>query len=138
MFAKLAAILSIAALVAAAPFEIEQRAAATPYTGEITHYDVGLGSCGKTSTAGQAVVALAVPMMKNGANPNKNPLCGQTIEIVYQGKTTDATIVDTCQACAMDDVDMSNSLFTTVAPQGNGRVHGVTWRFKSTATGLRP
>ena len=77
--------------------------------------------------------ALSVAMMANGANPNTNPKCGKTIHLFNPttGSSTKATIVDTCQACAYADVDLSDSLFVTVAPDGDGRVSGIQWSFDS-------
>ena len=101
------------------------------YTGDITHYEVGLGSCGTTNTDSQAVCALSVAMMANGPNPNTNPKCQTTITLFnpITGSSTQATVVDTCQACAYEDVDLSPSLFETVAPTGDGRVHNINWSF---------
>ena len=101
------------------------------YTGDITHYAVGLGSCGYTNTNSEAVVAIAEGMMApgNGINPNKNPWCGKMITISYAGKQTQAKIVDTCGGCARGSIDLSPTLFKTVAPNGDGRVHGVKWWF---------
>ena len=67
--------------------------------------------------------------MKNGPNPNNNPVCGSTINIYNPntGTTHTATIVDTCEGCAEYDIDVSPSLFSAVAPNGNGRVHGIDW-----------
>ncbi|MCJ1441648.1 MAG: hypothetical protein MMC23_002138 [Stictis urceolatum] len=129
----IAAATALLAVASAAPTKRENN-----FTGDLTYYDVGLGSCGITNGPGDAIVALAVDMMQNGANPNANPLCGQTITISYNGVQTQATIVDTCQACATDDLDASTSLFSTVAPNGDGRVHGVSWWFNSTPDGSRP
>ena len=55
--------------------------------------------------------------MANGANPNNNPKCGSKISIQSpaSGQTIPATVVDTCEGCAMYDIDVSDSLFTTVA-----------------------
>lgn len=92
-----------------------------------THYDVGLGSCGWISTAGEAVVAIPHGMMNNPANPNVNPRCGTTITISYQGAEHQATIVDTCGGCDDAAIDLSDSLFAAVAPNGDGRVHGINW-----------
>ena len=36
---------------------------ATAYTGDVTYYSAGLGSCGLTSTDSDAIVALSVPMV---------------------------------------------------------------------------
>ncbi|KAK1074520.1 hypothetical protein LTR74_001116 [Friedmanniomyces endolithicus] len=103
------------------------------YTGDITHYDVGEGSCGWTNSDSEAVVAIPHGMMNNGANPNNNPLCGQMITISYAGATTQAKIVDTCGGCDGAAIDLSPTLFTTVAPSGDGRVHGVEWWFDGSA-----
>jgi expansin (peptidoglycan-binding protein) len=67
--------------------------------------------------------------MANGANPNANPKCGQKINIYYNGQVTQATIFDTCPSCAEGSLDLSPSLFQAVAPNGDGRVHGVTWSY---------
>lgn len=68
-------------------------------------------------------------MMANGANPNANPMCFKKIRIqgLAGGQTTMATVVDTCMGCAPDSIDVSWSVRRKVAPQGNGRVHGVVW-----------
>lgn len=123
-----ALVFAFAAAIAALPLDTRVN---LPYTGDITWYTTGLGSCGTTSHDTDAIVALSIPMMNNGANPNANPLCGKTISIFnpITGTTTQATVVDTCQACAPADVDMSPTLFTTVAPTGNGRVSGIKWGF---------
>jgi len=101
------------------------------HTGDITYYDieVGLTSCGLTGSNSQALVALSAADMKNGVNPNANPLCGKTINISYNGATHSATIYDTCPECASGSLDLTNSLFKAVAPNGDGRVHGVSWTF---------
>lgn len=106
-------------------------ASGSQYTGDITHYDVGLGSCGWTSTDGEAVVAIPTDLMNNGPNPNNNPLCGTYITISYAGQTHQAKIVDTCAGCLSTSIDLSPTLFTTVAPNGNGRVSDVVWWFDS-------
>lgn len=122
-----ALVIAFAAIAAAAPLESR----ALQYTGDITYYVTGLGSCGITSAKTDAIVALSIPMMNNGLNPNKNPLCGKTISVFNPdtGATTQATVVDTCTGCAYGDVDMTQTLFNTVAPTGNGRVHGIQWGF---------
>jgi hypothetical protein len=101
------------------------------YTGDITYYDieVGLTSCGLSGSNSQNLVALAVGMMQNGANPNNNPLCGKKINIYYQGSAHQATIVDTCPSCTGGSLDLTPSLFKLVAPNGDGRVSGVSWSY---------
>ena len=45
------------------------------------------------------------------------------------GQAHEATVVDTCQGCAMHDIDVSPGLFDKVAPDmnGAGRRHGIEW-----------
>ena len=95
----------------------------------MTYYDVGMGSCGWTSTPSEAIVAIPVSQMNNPANPNANPLCGKMVNIHYGGKTKSAKIVDTCMGCKSGDLDMSTSLFSFFAPMSEGRVGGMTWSF---------
>lgn len=99
------------------------------YSGDMTYYTPGLGSCGIQSNSNEPVVALSIPMMANGANPNANPKCGTKIGIwnPYTKTQHEATIVDTCYACKYEDIDVSESLFKAVAPGGDGRVHGIDW-----------
>jgi len=104
-------------------------ASGATYTGDITYYETGEGSCGWTSSDSDAIVAIPHGMMANGANPNANPLCGTYITISYAGSTNKAKIVDTCMGCDGASIDLSPTLFTAVAPDGDGRVHGVEWWF---------
>lgn len=65
-------------------------------------------------------------MMNNPPNPNDNPLCGTQITITNPatGNTAQATIVDTCEGCAYEDIDVSPSVFEEVDPSGlaDGRI----------------
>lgn len=101
------------------------------YSGDITYYDVsvGAGSCGWQGSNGQDLVAIAADVMQNGANPNDNPNCGKTINIYYNGNTHTATVYDTCPTCSGGSLDLTQELFQKVAPDGDGRVHGVSWSF---------
>ncbi|KAL9588507.1 MAG: hypothetical protein Q9203_002692 [Teloschistes exilis] len=99
------------------------------YSGDMTYYTPGLGSCGITNNSNDLVVALSIPMMGNGANPNNNPKCGSWIGIWNPVTKTkhEAQVVDTCFACHYTDIDVSPALFKLVAPDGDGRVHGIDW-----------
>ena len=35
--------------------------------------------------------------------------------------------MDTCMGCKPEDIDVSPALFKMVAPNGDGRVHGIAW-----------
>ena len=100
------------------------------YSGDMTYYTPGLGSCGITNTESDLIVALSQDIMQNSGSPNNNNQCGSQISIwnpsnPSQGYT--ATVVDTCIGCSMYDIDVSPALFKLVAPNGDGRVHGVDW-----------
>lgn len=87
--------------------------AGASYTGDFTWYDPGLGACGITSTSDQAIVAISHvlfdPSTPNG-NPNNNPLCGRTLDLVGKdGTTYTATVVDRCVGCAESDLDLTIS-----------------------------
>ena len=100
---------------------------ALAYTGEMTYYNTGVGSCGATSADTDKIVALSVAKMNNGVNPNNNPLCFKHITITNSnGVSQDATIVDTCTRCAQDAIDVSPALFEALAPLSSGRVT-VSW-----------
>lgn len=99
------------------------------YTGDLTYYDPGMGSCGYQSGPGDHIVALSREIMQNGANPNANPRCGSKIGIwnPQTHKKYEATVVDTCVGCKKMDIDVSPALFKLIAPNGDGRVHGINW-----------
>ncbi|KAL9073617.1 MAG: hypothetical protein Q9161_002859 [Pseudevernia consocians] len=99
---------------------------AKAYSGDMTYYEAGLGSCGYTNSDSDAIVALSTEIMNNGANPNDNPLCGSSISITNPttGSVHSATIVDTCEGCSEYDIDVSPSVFEAVDPNGlsDGRI----------------
>lgn len=99
------------------------------YTGDMTYYDPGVGSCGIASGPNEDVVALSKEIMRNGANPNANPRCGSRIGIwnPQTKKKYSAKVVDTCQGCKKGDIDVSPALFKKIAPNGDGRVAGINW-----------
>ncbi|KAI4271705.1 MAG: hypothetical protein L6R38_006805 [Xanthoria sp. 2 TBL-2021] len=115
---------------------------ADAYKGDMTYYEPGLGSCGHNDppSAKRDVVALSREMMNNGPNPNNNPKCGSKINIYNPStkKTHTATIVDTCWACKKEDIDVNVELFNKVAPNGDGRVHGIMWNGEKVGGGKLP
>ncbi|KAF2672935.1 hypothetical protein BT63DRAFT_367445 [Microthyrium microscopicum] len=121
-----ASVLLLSGLAAAIPMANQKRDSGT---GDATYYDVSpaKGSCGTQAGNNDPVVALSIPDMANGANPNANPLCGKTITITYGGNSFQGTVYDTCEGCAAGSIDLSQGWFPTVFPTGDGRVHGVTW-----------
>lgn len=84
-------------------------------------------ACGSYLSSSDYVVALAQPLWGN-LNV-KSPLCGHTITISANGKSTQATIMDACPTgggnCGGPDLDMSQSLFEFFNPIGVGKF-GIT------------
>lgn len=102
--------------------------AAIAFTGEMTYYAPGLGSCGATSTESDLVVAISASKMNSGGNPSNNPLCFTHITITNpEGISQDATIVDTCMGCAEDDIDVSPTVFQAFGSLDEGRIPGIQW-----------
>ncbi|PGH16405.1 hypothetical protein AJ79_01736 [Helicocarpus griseus UAMH5409] len=101
---------------------------AAPCTGDFTFYDGGLGACGnQVDTYGEDAIALPFDLM--GALSNKNPYCGQTVTISYNGVTHTAVVKDKCMGCYGGSIDMTRCLFEKFASEGQGRVSGVEWWF---------
>ncbi|KAI5257109.1 hypothetical protein E4T42_01129 [Aureobasidium subglaciale] len=110
-------------------------ASGTEYTGDLTWYQVGLGSCGIDSTSDEAIVAISHTIFDDPqyatANPNLNPLCGKTVSIKGKdGSTYKAKVVDRCVGCAAADLDLSEGFFNTVTSHGDGRVPEMSWSWE--------
>lgn len=93
--------------------------------GELTHYEVGQGSCGWTNDGKtENVVALSRKVMANppNGNPNLHPNCGRMIKITCNGKTEMAKVVDTCGDCPEQNVDAADVIFEKFAHKDAGRI----------------
>ncbi|KAI1338887.1 RlpA-like double-psi beta-barrel-protein domain-containing protein-containing protein [Xylariaceae sp. FL0016] len=90
------------------------------FSGDMTFYTPGLGSCGVTNSASDHVVALSTSQISGN--------CGKSINIHYNGKTASAKVEDTCAGCKSGDVDVSPAVFDSLADPDQGRVQ-VTWEF---------
>ncbi|KAL8989798.1 MAG: hypothetical protein Q9169_008279 [Polycauliona sp. 2 TL-2023] len=101
----------------------------TAYTGWMSYYTPGLGSCGTSNHEGEDVVALSRAIMGTGADTNHNPKCGSWIGIwnPHTKKHYSAKVVDTCIKCGAGDIDVSASLFSKIAPVEVGVVQGINW-----------
>lgn len=70
-----------------------------PYSGDLTYYDPGLGSCGITSTGSEPICAVSHVIFdaaSTSANPNENPLCGLKVRIRRGETSVDVKVVDRC------------------------------------------
>ncbi|WFD26832.1 hypothetical protein MNAN1_001821 [Malassezia nana] len=101
------------------------------HSGDGTYYEPGLGSCGKTNSASDMIVAISHSLYDSKAtdNPNSNPFCGKRIKATYHGKSVVVTVVDRCTGCQHDDLDFSPAAFKKFAPMSEGRLKNVQWSF---------
>ncbi|POS72737.1 hypothetical protein DHEL01_v208871 [Diaporthe helianthi] len=95
-------------------------------TGKMTHYTPGQGSCGRTHTENDLVVAISQGMYGTHPNPNASPMCAKSASIKCGGKTINAAIVDKCMSCGNADIDVSPAVFKQCASLGAGFIT-VTW-----------
>ncbi|KAF8921436.1 RlpA-like double-psi beta-barrel-protein domain-containing protein-containing protein [Mucidula mucida] len=94
-------------------------------------YDVGLGACGQYNVASDFIVALNTPQYGDGY---PGPNCFKTITMTYNGKTTQATIMDQCPGCPYGGLDLSRGLFTFFASEDAGIIYG-TWSYNDGSGG---
>ena len=59
---------------------------ATAYSGDLTYYTTGVGSCGFTSTDNDAIVALSLPMVSTSHFHTPIPQFGNHPSTFYRGK----------------------------------------------------
>ncbi|CAL1704219.1 unnamed protein product [Somion occarium] len=70
-----------------------------------TFYKAGLGACGQVNGNDDFIVAMNVPQFNEGH-------CFETITLSYEGKTTQAQVVDECMGCPFGAIDLSPGLFS--------------------------
>ncbi|PHH61420.1 hypothetical protein CDD81_391 [Ophiocordyceps australis] len=111
---KLSTLLALALAVCAAP---APDTAAAASSGQITYYYPGLGACGQTNGANDAIVAVSAPLFDS-----QRP-CGRNIRVKYGGRSVVVRVVDRCAGCAYNDLDLSPTAFQQVVGDlGKGRV----------------
>lgn len=121
---------SSSAPVAAPTNSASSGQSSTTYTGDITHWDGGLGACGwNVDTNADMQIAMPVGMM--GSQSNGNPFCGKslTIKNPSTGVTAQATVGDKCMGCTGGSIDLTNVLFAAVGGGCDGRCSGFEWWF---------
>lgn len=119
---------AVAAVEGAAAVVLEDRGAATR-SGDITYYDVGMGSCGyDDSGKGNSDNIVAVsPDVMGGSGASA---CGRKVTIKGPNGEVTATVRDKCVSCGNGSIDVSAKVFKDVVGDlGVGR-SAVTWSFQ--------
>jgi hypothetical protein len=100
------------------------------FSGELTYYALGFGACGEDdANLDRSSNVVAISHLKMGTLSNSNPMCGQTITIYANGKSTTATVRDKCMGCAEDDIDVSEKVFLELYGSLDGGRLECTWSF---------
>ncbi|EHK25048.1 expansin-like protein [Trichoderma virens Gv29-8] len=110
----------MALTTSAAPTEAEAREASA-HSGSITWYNTGLGACGHVNNDNELVAAVS-----HSLYDREHP-CGRQIRVNYKGRSEVVTVVDRCEGCAENDLDLSPAAFRgVVGDLGVGRTTA-TW-----------
>ncbi|KJA20259.1 hypothetical protein HYPSUDRAFT_43400 [Hypholoma sublateritium FD-334 SS-4] len=88
------------------------------------------GSCGQFHTNADFTVAMNAAQMQDS-------YCFKTITMTYNGKTTTASVTDTCPGCPYGGLDLTEGLFQYFAPASVGIIYG-TWDFTDAAPAPAP
>ncbi|KAK8084836.1 riboflavin aldehyde-forming enzyme [Apiospora hydei] len=117
---------------------------AQKFTGDITYYQPGMGSCGyDDSTPKGNVVAVSKDWFMKvgngktsyGVDQPANILCDKTITISAKGKTTQATIRDSCPGCAPGSIDVTEGAFKDLFGSLDVGRSEVTWWLNEAVAG---
>ncbi|KAF8930620.1 hypothetical protein BGZ52_000890 [Haplosporangium bisporale] len=122
-------LLTFAAIYSALP------ACTAQYTGDATFYDdFGLEDCGTHSSISDYVVRVAAPTFDSypgaGDDPKQNPICFKHINVNYQGRSIEVTIVGRCADCRGADLDLTPTAFDALADPSVGKLYGVEWNYE--------
>lgn len=108
---------------------LEDRGAAIK-SGDITYYDVGMGSCGHDDSGkgdSEYIVAVSPDVMGGRGDDSA---CGRKVTIKGPNGEVTATVRDKCVSCGSGSIDVSSKVFKDIVGDlGVGR-SAVTWSFQ--------
>ena len=120
---------AVAAVEGADAVVLAHRDTATK-SGDITYYDVGMGSCGHDDSGkgdSEYIVAVSPGVMGGTGDDNA---CGRKVTIKGPNGEVTATVRDKCVSCGNGSIDVSPKVFKDVVGDlGVGR-SAVTWSFQ--------
>jgi hypothetical protein len=97
------------------------------HNGIATFYSVGADNCGTSSTDNDLVCAISQQMYNTVANSESiSEYCGHSINITYNGKTIQVKVVDSCESCDANHLDLSPAAFNSLADADLG-VIDIQW-----------
>ncbi|KAL4250303.1 Plant Cell Wall Expansin [Abortiporus biennis] len=105
-----------------------KRAGEVTHSGQATYFEVGLGACGHTDSNSYPVVAISSQIYGSGGN------CNQWLHITNKdnGHTAYGQVRDECPGCGEYSIDLSPSLFTSLASGGlnEGVLPNIQWNYE--------
>ncbi|KAM5530382.1 hypothetical protein V8D89_015943 [Ganoderma adspersum] len=122
---------TIFAVVVAATFVGTAHVSAAPasdsaqaFSGDATWYipDGRPGACGTPIQNNDLAVALSSAQYAGGSN------CFRRVQVNYQGRSVNATVMDLCAACVSGDIDLTEGTFQQLTSLDAGRIKA-TWDF---------
>lgn len=99
------------------------------HNGVATYYSVSNDNCGTSSTDSDFVCAISQQLYNTVANSDSiSEYCGHMINITYNGKTIQVKVVDSCESCDSEQLDLSPSAFQSLADLSVG-VIDIQWEW---------
>jgi expansin (peptidoglycan-binding protein) len=97
------------------------------HNGVATFYSVSADNCGTSSTDNDFVCAISQQMYNTVANSQSiSEYCGHMINITYNGKTIQVKVVDSCESCDSEHLDLSPAAFNSLADSNLGVIN-IQW-----------
>ncbi|KAL4069206.1 RlpA-like double-psi beta-barrel-protein domain-containing protein-containing protein [Scleroderma citrinum] len=105
-------------------------------SGQGTFFDTGLGACGFINDNSEHIAAVSNFLFDaylgyDGIDSYSNPVCGRqvTAYCVYRySYSTTVTITDSCDGCALTDIDFTPTAFADLADLDIGRIN-ISWEW---------
>lgn len=97
------------------------------HSGIATFYSVSADNCGTSSTDADFVCAISHSLYETSVNgEDVSSYCGKSINITYNGKTITVKVVDSCESCDDNHLDLSPAAFEALASPDLG-VIDISW-----------
>ncbi|QRW14285.1 hypothetical protein RhiLY_13284 [Ceratobasidium sp. AG-Ba] len=107
------------------------RKSKTHHDGSATYYNVeeNTGACGEYHNNGEYVAAIGKNLWQQTQDESgRSNMCGKWLNINWQGKSVRAMVVDECEGCDDDSLDLSPAAFNGLSDPDAGRLQGITWK----------